>query len=187
MVKQLFALVFLSVFLFSFKGHDDVYVCKNATITFFSAATIEDIKATSNTAVSALNINTGTIYFKVDIKSFQFRESLMQEHFNEDYMESDKYPYAEFKGRILDSVDFSKNGTYPVTVKGDLTIHGVTKNYATQGTLTVAGNTITAHAVFTVKLADHNVQIPRILMDDIATQVQVTVDAEYNPAAVSPS
>jgi len=167
----------------------DILICRNAHISFYSPAPIEDIKAESNQAVSALNTANGSLYFKVMIRSFTFRRSLMQEHFNEDFMESDKYPYAEFKGNVLQMPDLSKDGSYPVQVQGTLTIHGVSKNYTVPATLTVKNKQVSGHAVFNVKLADHQIQIPRLLMKDIAEQVQVTVDALYsvdNSASGSP-
>ncbi|MCL6523980.1 MAG: YceI family protein [Thermoflavifilum sp.] len=159
----------------------DVLICRNAHISFYSPAPIEDIKAESDQAVSALNTANGNIYFKVLIRSFTFRRSLMQEHFNEDFMESDQYPFAEFKGNIVQVPDLSKDGSYPVQVQGNLTIHGVTKAYTVPATLTVKNQQVSGHAVFNVKLADHHIQIPRLLMKDIAEQVQVTVDATYTP------
>ncbi|MBX5438407.1 MAG: YceI family protein [Thermoflavifilum sp.] len=158
----------------------DILICRNAHISFYSPAPIEDIKAETDQAVSALNTANGSLYFKVMIRSFTFRRSLMQEHFNEDFMESDRYPYAEFKGNVLQMPDLSKDGNYPVQVQGTLTIHGVSKNYTVPATLTVKNKQVSGHAVFLVKLADHHIQIPRLLMKDIAEQVQVTVDATYS-------
>jgi len=157
----------------------DILICRNAHISFYSPAPIEDIRAETDQAVSALNSATGSLYFKVMIRSFTFRRSLMQEHFNEDFMESDQYPYAEFKGNVLQMPDLSKDGNYTVQVQGTLTIHGVSKNYTVPATLSVKNKQVSGHAVFNVKLADHHIQIPRLLMKDIAEQVQVTVDAVY--------
>jgi polyisoprenoid-binding protein YceI len=180
MMKQL--VVLWGLVCCSFTAAQDIYVCRNATISFYSSAPIEDIKAVSHKGVSAFNISSKSIYFKVEIRSFEFRKSLMQEHFNSDYMESDQYPFAEFKGKVLDNVDLTKNGVYPVTVQGDLTIHNVTKNYTTRDTIVVNNEKISAHAAFNVRLADHNIKIPRLLIKNIAEQVLVSVDAEYDPA-----
>ncbi len=179
-MKQLIALVILACL--SFSPAKDIYICKDARISFYSSAPIEDIKAVSHQGVSALNIATGAVYFKVGIRSFKFPKSLMQEHFNEDYMESDKYPYAEFKGQIAEHPDLRKDGVYPVTVQGELTIHNVTKSYTSKAVITVKNGEISAHAVFNVKLADHNIKIPRLVIKNIAEQVQVTVDAAYGHA-----
>ena len=116
-----------------------IVMSRNAQLSFFSEAPIENINAESTTGVSALNLSTKTIYFKVFMSSFKFKKSLMQEHFNENYMESFKYPTAEFNGKINDQIDLTKDGTYPVTVQGDLNIHGVIKNYIVKGELKVMG------------------------------------------------
>lgn len=151
----------------------------NAQLSFFSEAPIENINAESNTGVSALNLSTKTIYFKVFMSSFKFKKSLMQEHFNENYMESFKYPTAEFNGKINDPIDLTKDGTYHVTVQGDLNIHGVIKNYIVKGELKVMGGEISANSTFPVKLADHEIKIPKLVIKNIAEIVQVTVSAHY--------
>src|SRR5690242_11788715 len=89
----------------------DIYICRNATISFFSSAPIEDISAKTDKAVSAINMKTGAVYFKVPIRTFIFPKSLMQEHFNTDYLESDKFPFAEFKGKLLNFSPPAADGT----------------------------------------------------------------------------
>lgn len=168
-------------FLCSIPALAQVYICKDAHITFFSSAPIEDIKGESTTAVSALNIKTRSIYFKVLIRSFKFENGLMQEHFNEDYLESAKYPYAEFKGKITDSVNLSKPGIYPVTVQGDLTIHNITKSYTIKGKIEVKEGQIFSDAVFDLKPSDHHIQIPILLSRELAKTVQITENATYIP------
>ena len=111
----------------------DIYVCKNARISLFSSAPIEDIKAVTATGASVYNASTGELDFSVAIRSFQFDKSLMQDHFNSDYMESDKYPKAIFKGKVQEPVDITKDGTYNITVKGDLTVHNVTQKRTIPG------------------------------------------------------
>lgn len=153
----------------------------NAKLSFFSEAPIENISAESNTGVSALDLSTKNVYFKVPMRSFVFKKSLMQEHFNENYMESSKYPFAEFNGKIIDQIDLTKDGTFPVSVQGDLNIHGVTKNYNVKAELKVKGGEISATSTFPVKLADHGIKIPRLVIKNIAEIVQVTVAAQYKP------
>ncbi|HKJ43367.1 MAG TPA: YceI family protein [Sunxiuqinia sp.] len=168
------------ILLLHFTSQAQVVKSKDVTISFFSEAPIEDIQAESKRAVSALDTETGAIYFKVPIQTFQFEKSLMQEHFNENYLESDKYPYAEFKGKIKEKIDLSKAGIYPVTVQGEMTIHNVTRNYQVEGKLQITGEQIKAQAVFPVKLADHHIKIPTIVIKHIAEVVQVTVSASYD-------
>lgn len=166
---------------FSVKAQS-IYVSRNTAISFYSSAPIEDIKAESKTAVSAMNVQTGEIFFKVLINSFQFRKSLMQEHFNEDYLQSDKYPTAEFKGKIIKgNVDPTKSGTYQTEVQGTLTIHNVSKSYTVPATFDVSRRRIDSKSIFYVKLADHNISIPRLLTENLADSVQVTVTAQYVP------
>ena len=110
---------------------------KNGYIGFFSHTPMEDIKGDNNQVAGVLDISTGEMVFQALIKSFHFDRALMEEHFNENYMESDKFPKSSFKGKItnLSSVNFSKNGIYDVTVEGDLTIHDVTNKISTKGLL----------------------------------------------------
>ncbi|RPE14001.1 YceI family protein [Chitinophaga lutea] len=180
-MKQLLSLTTLLLLSAFNAAAQDVYSCRNATFRFFSSAPMEDIEATTKQGVSAINVKTKTVYFKVPINTFQFRKKLMQEHFNENYLESEKYPFAEFKGKVLDEVDLTKDGSYPVTVEGALNIHGVTKNYREKGTLTVKGGKINASAKFNVRVADHNIKIPTLVIKNIAEVVEVTVNADYQP------
>jgi hypothetical protein len=177
-MKSLITIIMLAA---SWMVQAQVVMSHNARLSFFSEAPIENINAESNTGVSALNLSTKTIYFKVFMSSFEFKKSLMQEHFNENYMESSKYPVAEFNGKINDQIDLAKDGTYPVTVQGKLSIHGVTKDYTVKAELKVNGGEIAANSTFQVKLADHQIKIPRLVIKNIAEIVQVTVSALYKP------
>src|SRR5665213_485395 len=121
----------------------DIYVWRNAKITLYSSAPIEDIKAVTSTGASVYNAASGELDFSVSIRSFQFDKSLMQEHFNSDYMESDKFPRATFKGKIQEHVDVTKDGAYPVTATGQFTVHGVTQTRTIPGKLSVKNGVIT--------------------------------------------
>jgi hypothetical protein len=164
-----------------FQAGQDTYVCKNAKISLYSSAPIEDIKANSATGVSILNVATGELDFSVNIRSFQFPKSLMQEHFNSDYMESDKFPKASFKGKIQEHIDVTKDGTYPVNAAGDLTVHGVTQSRTIKGEVTVKGGVVTITSEFMVKCADHHIEIPRIVFHNIAESIKMNVSATYAP------
>lgn len=154
---------------------------KNGTISFYSKASLENIAADNNQVMSTLDMQTGQLQFSVLIKAFHFKKSLMEEHFNENYMESDKFPKATFKGNIKDlAVDLSKDGTYPISVSGDITIHGVTKNITSAGTLTVKAGVATGNSTFKIKLADYKIAIPAIVKDNIAETVDVTVSCVYD-------
>ena len=178
---------FITIILLAWVGHltqasgQGLYVCKNARITLFSSAPIEDIKASTSTAASVYNASTGELAFSVSITSFQFPKSLMQEHFNSDYMESDKFPKATFKGKIQEQIDISKDGIYPVMVVGDLTVHGVTQKRSVPGTIAVKNGVISMTSEFMVKCADHHIDIPQILFYHIAEVIKVNVSATYSP------
>jgi hypothetical protein len=158
----------------------DMYVCKNAKVSIFSSAPIEDIKANSASGASVYNPGTGELDFSVPIRSFQFEKSLMQEHFNSDYMESDKFPRATFKGKIQETVDISHDGTYAVNATGDLSVHGVVQKRTIAGNLIVRNGIITMTAEFMVKCADHHIEIPHIVFHHIAESIQIDVSATYS-------
>ncbi|MBO9203007.1 MULTISPECIES: YceI family protein [Niastella] len=159
------------------------YFTKSGQITFNAGTSVEDVDATNKTTVSVLDGATGQMEFAVLIKGFEFKRALMQEHFNENYMESDKYPKALFKGKIvnIDKVNFQQNGVYPVTVKGQLDMHGVKKEVETTGTMKVTGETIASNADFTVLLADYNIAIPSLVKDKVSKTVTIKVLCNYNP------
>ena len=163
------------------RAGDDLYTCRNARVTIFSSALIEDIKAVSSNGASVYNATTGQLDFSVAISSFLFEKSFMQQHFNSDYMESDKYPRAIFRGKIAEHIDVGKDGTYTVNAAGDLTIHNVTHSRTIQGTLTVKNGVITMASEFMVKCADHHIDIPQILFYHIAESIKVTVSATFTP------
>lgn len=179
-MKQFISLAALLLFFLPLAAQD-VQSCRNASLRFFSSAPLEDIEATTTQGVSAINVKTRAVYFKVPINTFQFKKKLMQEHFNENYLESEKYPFAEFKGKVADEVDLTKDGSYPITVEGSLNIHGVTKDYREKGVITVKGGKLNATAKFNVRVADHKIKIPTLVIKNIAEVVEVTVNADYQP------
>lgn len=157
----------------------NIYISKSTSASFFSSTIAEDIEGKSTTGNSVLDIQTRNIIFKVSNTSFQFQKKLMQEHFNENYMESDKYPFSIFKGKIREDVDLSKDGTYNVTVAGILSIHGVDKPYESKATLIVEKGTISAKTVFKVRIEDHQIKVPSIVFKNIAEFVEVRISAVY--------
>lgn len=177
------SLIITFVILTSLSGFSQKYMTKNGSIRFYSETPIETIQADNKQVNSALDIQTGDFVFKVLMKSFVFEKALMQEHFNENYVESDKFPNATFQGKItnLSAISFLKEGTYEATVEGDLTIHGVTKKISEKGTFTVkAGDKIHGTSKFMVKPADYGIKIPSTVMNNIAETIEVTVDVELS-------
>jgi hypothetical protein len=161
------------------------YMTKNGYIGFFSHTPMEDIKGDNNQVVGVLDISTGEIVFQALIKSFHFDRALMEEHFNENYMESDKIPKSIFKGKItnLSAVDFTKPGTYDVTVEGDLTIHDVTNKISTKGTIEVVSGGINASSKFNIVPEDYKIAIPGVVREKINKDLAVTVTMKYTPLA----
>jgi polyisoprenoid-binding protein YceI len=161
------------------------YMTKNGYIGFLSQTAMETIKADNNQVVGVMDVATGEMVFQALIKSFHFDRALMEEHFNENYMESDKIPKATFKGKItnLSSVNFAKNGTYEVTVDGDLTIHDVTNKISTKGTLEVVSGGLNANAKFKIVPEEYKINIPGVVREKIDKNLEVTVQMKYTPVA----
>lgn len=157
-----------------------IYSTKAGKISFFSNAPLEDIEAKTSEVESKLLTSTGQTVFTLLIKGFQFENQLMQEHFNEDYVESTKYPKADFKGSItnIKDINFSKDGTYPANVSGMLTIHGVTKELNSNGSITVNGGKVIARSKFNITLKDYNIGGP-LVGKKIGSQIEITVDCQY--------
>jgi polyisoprenoid-binding protein YceI len=180
-MKKILFIAIICLIRLSSASAQNIFISKQASIGFFSSTSLEDIEATSTTPNSVIDIKSRNILFKVSNTSFQFKKKLMQEHFNENYMESDKYPVSTFKGKITDDVDLSKDGTYNVTIDGSLDIHGVTKNYQSKATLVVSKGVITAKTAFKVRIADHGIKVPSIVFAKIAEAVDVRISATYQP------
>ena len=152
------------------------FITKNGFISFHSETPIETIQAENNQVNAAMDIQTGDIVFKVLMKSFEFPKALMQEHFNENYVESDKYPNALLKGKIINikDIDFNTPGTYDAIIDGDLTIHGVTNHINEKGTFQVLSpDQVQGESKFTI--ADYKIKIPKAVTENIAETVNVTV------------
>jgi polyisoprenoid-binding protein YceI len=180
MKRAAFILILCLIFI---SANSQKYMTKNGYIGFFSHTPIEDIKADNNQVAGVVDISTGELVFQVLIKSFRFEKALMEEHFNENYMESEKFPKATFKGKITNiaSISFSKNGIYDVIVEGELTIRDVTKNITSKGTLEVVTSGINAGAKFNISPEDYKINIPNVVRDNIAKIMEVTVAMKYTP------
>lgn len=148
-------------------------------ISFYSSTPLEDITANSQKGMSAINLNTKQIYVKVHNTSFEFKAKLMQEHFNENYIESDKFPYSEFTGKVIDEVDLTKSGIYHVTIEGKLSLHGITKSYKTKAIITNDNGKITSSSNIKVKLNDHNIKVPSLVFEKIAEEIDIKILATY--------
>jgi polyisoprenoid-binding protein YceI len=156
----------------------DKFFTKTGSIIFFSKASMENIEAKNKTVTAVLDSKTGALQFAVQMKGFEFEKELMQQHFNENYVESEKFPKADFKGSILNNADinYTKEGTYTAKVKGRMTIHGVTKEVETTGTIKVEGEKVKTVSEFNLLLSDYNVSIPSVVKEKVSNSIKVTVD-----------
>lgn len=182
MKKALITNFLTLIFCSSFFGQDILYT-KSTAIKFFSKTPIEDIDAYTKEGTSFINTSKGELNFSLLVKSFHFEKALMEEHFNENYMESDKFPKSTFKGKIdnIKEINFNKDGQYPAKVSGDLTIHGVTKNIKTSGIITIKAGKVSANSEFKIRLADYNIKVPSVVSNKIAEDIKITVDSAYEP------
>lgn len=157
-----------------------IYVIRKGQVSFHSNAKLELIKASSSQLKGIIDVERRTFAFSVSIKSFDgFNGPLQKEHFNENYMESDKYPAASFSGRIIEEDDFTKDGMYNLRAKGKFSIHGVEQERILQGDITVKNGIMKLVCMFTVLLSEHEIKIPRIVHEKLASEIDITVTAEF--------
>jgi polyisoprenoid-binding protein YceI len=151
------------------------------TISFFSKAPIENISATSKKATVVLKTTTNDIQFGLPMITFKFPKALMEEHFNENYVESDKFPTCIFKGKINEQIDYTKDGEYKASVKGTLNLHGITKEIEADGTITVKESELIITSAFKIRVADYNIKVPSLYVQNIAEVIDVNVNAALEP------
>lgn len=153
------------------------YMDRAGHASFFSKAPLENIEAHTDQALCILDATSGEVATSLLMKTFRFQKALMQEHFNEKYVESDKYPKATFAGKItnMSDIDLERNGTYIANVQGEITIHGETKPLETQVELVVSDNTIQATSTFPLRVKDFKITIPSLVVRNIAEVIEVTL------------
>lgn len=150
-----------------------LYFTQTGKTSFFSKTPLEDISAVNSTVSSILNTATNDIAVRMNINQFRFPNRLMEEHFNENYLESEKFPAATFKGKIAEKIDFTKEGTYDVTAKGVMMIHGVSKEKVLTGKLTVGKDNISIDTNFEIALVDYKIDVPKLVWEKIAEKIAV--------------
>lgn len=175
-MKRLLILIFLLTIARTAVGQQLRAV--QGSVRFFSSAPIEDITATNDKAGGMFDPTTEEVAFLIPIKEFEFRKSLMREHFNENFMESDRFPDASFVGKVSGYVPGKSE--VQAQAGGELKIHGVKKKVVIPGTIRQDGNQLWMEAVFRVKLEDYGIEIPTLLFQNIAEEVEVTVKFEFN-------
>jgi len=170
--------ILLSLFILSISlANAQKFMTKSGTIRFSSDTPIEKIAGINHQVNSALDFATGNFVFRVLIRGFEFEKALMQEHFNENYMESEKFPNSTFSGKItnIKDVNLSKDGVYNVVAEGDLSMHGVTNKVKVNGTLEVKGGKVLGAAKFNVAPKDYKIAIPQAVIKNISEAIQIDV------------
>lgn len=158
------------------------YFTKTGHISFFSTTPVENIEAHNYQSTSVIDFSSGEMVFSLLMKGFNFEKALMQEHFNEKYVESDQFPKATFKGNIVNfkDVNLKKDGVYKVKITGEMTIHGVTKTVKADGTLEVKAAKIIGLSTFKLPLKDYNINVPSVVSDKIASEMTIKVQMDYS-------
>ena len=161
----------------------DKYYTKSGSIIFVSKGSIETIQANHRSVTCVLDSKTGALQFAVLMKGFEFKKALMQEHFNENYVESDIYPKAEFRGQIVNNseIAYTKDGVYDAHVKGKLTLHGQTRDVEADGKITVKNGKLLANSDFTIQMSDYNISIPKLVKENMSNTVSITVNCTLEP------
>ena len=154
------------------------YTLEESKVHFFSSAPMEDIEANNKDCKGVIDTKTNAFSFRIPIKSFIFPSSLMQQHFNENYMESEKYPNATFKGNIEGEYDLKKDGTYNVVAVGDLEIHGKKQARKIPSQIIVKDGKASIKSTFDLKLADHDVEVPSLMFQKIAETIKVDINSD---------
>jgi polyisoprenoid-binding protein YceI len=173
---MLFAVVFNAIVLLA-----PVYKCQNGVISFRSDAPLELINAKSTKLKGVIDPATGSFGFSVASQSFEgFNSPLQKEHFDENYLESNKFDKSKFEGKIIEKVDFTKNSNQTIRAKGILTVHGIARERIIKSDIQIQGKKITIQSKFTVLLAEHNITIPKLVYQKIAEEIQITLNATFN-------
>ncbi len=158
-----------------------INMAKTCEVSFFSASPLENIEAIAKAPKTFVNTTTNDVQVMIANTAFVFEKPLMQEHFNENYMESEKYPNTIFKGKINEKVDWTKEGEQKVTVTGKMSMHGVDKDITIPGVVNVKGGEFTIMTKFKVHVADYNIKVPSLYVQNIAEDVEVKLSAVMVP------
>jgi polyisoprenoid-binding protein YceI len=179
------AILVIGLLLIVYTTNAQKFLTKNGHVSFYSHTPMEDIRADNKQVGSIIDQSSGEVVITILMKSFKFDRALMEEHFNENYVESDKFPKASFKGKItnLAAIDFGKNGVYNTEITGQLTMHGVTGNVTAKGTIEVKDGKLIAKSKFLLPIKDYKIEIPSVVKEKIQDNMDITVDMEYSPMA----
>lgn len=182
MIRRVIITIVFCISFFTKMYAQDLYVVSKGSADFTSDAPLELIEASSDQLTGLLKISDRSFVFRVAMKSFEgFNSSLQQTHFNENYMESAKYPYTIFEGKIIEEINFNTPGTYNVRGKGSFTSHGVKQERIIKCKLIISPGKIRVSSEFTVLLDDHNIKIPSVVSQKIAEEILINVNLELVP------
>jgi hypothetical protein len=173
-------LLFIFSFLLLTASQEQKYITRQGSVTFFSYTNVENIRATNNQVLSLFQPETGTVAVSILMRAFVFEKSLMQEHFNESYIESDLFPKATFEGKIID-FDHTIEGEQTRIVKGDFSLRNVKKEHEIKVKITKSENGYSAEGEFKVSIKDHKIKVPAILSPNIAETINIAFNFEYEP------
>ena len=163
------------------RAQGTLYATSSGQTSFHSSTPAEDINAVNKKTQAILNIATGEIAVLMNMRDFDFPNELMEEHFNENYIESEKYPKATFKGKLDQPLDLTRNGSIELTATGTFTVHGVSQPRTLQGTLTVQEGTLKLDSAFEVALVDHKIEVPKLVFVKIAQIIRVKASYTLTP------
>ena len=172
-------IVAFALIILGFQANGQLYMAQNGEVSFFSKTPLEDIDALNKQVGSIINTANNEVAVQMRVTNFVFPNKLMQEHFNENYLESDKFPSATFKGKIREVVDLKVPGTYSVTAVGTATIHGVTNPIEIKGNIVSKGDQLILSCQFDIKLVDYKIDIPKIVFAKIAEVIRVSSKINY--------
>jgi len=177
---KLKTIIFLSIFLLAnISGIAQKYFTRTAEVIFFSEAPTENIEAENRQVTCILNTENGEIAFSIQMKGFHFEKALMEEHFNENYVESHKFPKSTFKGKVVDfdKIDIINAGTHKVSVVGEILLHGVAKKIKADGEIRIDGDKIMLTSKFDLRIEDYKIDIPKAVINKIAESIEVSLSA----------
>jgi hypothetical protein len=180
MKKAFGILVLLFLFCGSLKAAPGLYAADSGVVTFRSEAPQELISATSRSLHGLIDTDKRTFAFRIPMRSFKgFNSGLQREHFNENYVESEKFPEATFRGKIIEQIDFTKDGKYTVRAKGIMSIHGIEQERIIKSDVTIQNGKIHVESKFFVLITDHDIKVPKVVHDKVASEIEVVMNADF--------
>jgi polyisoprenoid-binding protein YceI len=159
------------------------YLTNEGNVIFFSHTALEDITAENNEVASVIDAENGEVAVIVPMTAFEFEKKKMEEHFNENYVESETFPKATFRGIILNNsdVDYSTKAVYEVEIEGEMTIHGVSKQITAKGSIEVTAKGIIAKTKFLLNPKDYGIKIPKVVRKNIAENMEIRIHLNHKP------